>query len=134
MALTDHTIKGNNGGRITIAVGNGWTGAELTVESADGSKPVTVIVGGPGLLKLAGHCAAMARGVRQLMTIDERVPLFAGYVDYGSTPEGFITLTDNNGEVVVTLESYKGGEARCELDTTDLAELAQVAAAAGHDL
>lgn len=130
MAIMNHTITGNNGGRLTLEVGAGSTGADITLQPASGDA-VTVFVGGVALLTLAGKCAAVALGINDGPQV---LSLYAGHVGYGTEPDGAITLAPDHGEVTVTLQAQRGAPAEVDLDVGDIAALGQIAAAAAHDL
>jgi hypothetical protein len=141
MAIMMHAVEGNNGGRLTLEVGAGSTGADLTLQPASGDA-VTVFVGSEPLLTLAGKCAAIALGVNDG---PQEINLYAGPIGYGIDPDGAITLDPDHGEVTVTLRACSGrfaapgtpwlGEpAKVSLDVGDIANLGQIAAAAAHDL
>lgn len=130
MATMNQTIAGTNGGGITVDVGYGSTGADLTVQGPDGG-PVAAFVGGPSLLALASKCAAIAQGVNDG---PQDQPLYALNAGYGTSCEGQVTLTPGDGEVAVELKLTSGPRAQCTVDLSDVATLGQVLAAAGHDL
>lgn len=132
MALIDKTIVGS--GSVRVHVAGQSTGAELTVQSDARNVAVAVFTGGPSLLEIAGKCAAIAADVNDG---EQYINLYSGFVDFGTSREGELTLTPNgDGTVTVTLVNDKDdqGSASAVLTVRGLAEVGQLAGAAGHDL